>query len=830
MSIRNKWCRPIPIALSLFFFAAIILLSVSYSINREAKDIDPTSASSISLNLERLGDASSIFLPFEAKKHNDNTIVEYAEILMSGMLVVSDTIPDRVMYQITDIDWNISATSSPNTFSLFLQSLNPVYYLCRASEITNDSKYFIFANEMVDSWINYLDTARIKNEYVWYDHAVGLRTENLLYYCTIQEKQLGRIDQALLDVLISHSEWLMDSSNYVFQQNHGIYEDAALLKLGYFFSNDTYYEYAIQRLDKQIEYAFPHQYAHIENSIGYNIGVLDYLVNISSFLFLVNNQYAHRIQSYLDGALSFLLFTIPPNNIFPAYGDTFKSPSANRSASTGSLYRILEESRGIDQDTEGHLLYALSAGREGLAPTERIKTFPQDGYSFIRSSWDIENYTDSLFLMFKSGFNSLTHKHKDDLSIVLNNKGTEILIDPGMYNYMVGNVLADYLNDTYSHNTIIVDNEPYPLGSNLIEKAGVLPSITTDEYSILRGFNNLYNGVWIERSIIYINQNEFYLIDDIKSDSPHTFTQNFHLSNNVEIVHHENDYTLLSIRDTEWYLLIQQINPIDSILKKNGNTENIKTMSIMSNGLNSYEDTTSIQYNREGQDTRFVTSLCFVKSIDIADGLPSPGEIEDDSLLLDGLTIDISSRVRATPTEVDVIIKNDLVYVSNPKNQEKGLQSCYYLLNNNSGVISKTEYSFDSSSEFELDKNSNYTLISYSRTEEGQRSSWRSGYIQYCDDRFEFSSVDIADSVPRISARSVRKEANNYVFSLTKHGFSSATTRWYVYRNGSGYDYLEGDYLDYSFRESGLYTILYRVRDSLFGEVEFGHFSEIDII
>ena len=230
----------------------------------------------------------NFLIPFEADNYSDEIILEYAGRLVDGILVVSDLIFDTVEFERTSIEWNMKATSSPNTYSLFLHSLNSVYYLSYAFEITNDTEYFDLAYSIVYSYIDYLCSNETKNAYTWYDQSAALRTENLIYFHSIYKKKIGTADECLVDIIRKHADWLMNDRNYCHRHNHGIYQDAALIKAGYIFNNVDYCNNAIKRLDSQLKYAFPNGFAHIENSIIYNLYVLNYTLSLSNFLFNIS--------------------------------------------------------------------------------------------------------------------------------------------------------------------------------------------------------------------------------------------------------------------------------------------------------------------------------------------------------------------------------------------------------------------------------------------------------------------------------------------------------------------------------------------------------------
>ena len=82
----------------------------------------------------------------------------------------------------------------------------------------------------------------------------------------------------------------------------------------------------------------------------------------------------------------------------------------------------------------------------------------------------------------ESGYLSSTHKHADDLSFVLYTKGHDIFIDPGMFNYMTGNEVHDYLISALAHNTVTVDELTYSVSMSNSSKVGLYEYKKEDGY------------------------------------------------------------------------------------------------------------------------------------------------------------------------------------------------------------------------------------------------------------------------------------------------------------------------------------------------------------
>lgn len=747
-------------------------------------------------------------------KLNDQKVLESAEALLNGKLVVNNELLDKANYDINRIDWDVSATLSPNTFSLYLHSLRPVYYLTKAYIETDNKDYLDAAEKIIYSWIDYDGNTEKKNRYTWYDHTVAERTENLIYFA-IAKKSVGN-DENLDHIIKKHAEWLNEDANYVKNHNHGIFEDGALIKAGYYLNNNDYVLSAIERLDKQLQYAFPNKYIHIENSIGYHMGIISYMKNLNEFLMYKSDGYSDTLTSYIDGSLDYLVYAYNPDLSTPLLGDTLGNESDRSSVS--------------DNYDNQELLYVQTKGAEGVQPEQLTRVYKQDGYTIFREHWDKDNYEQATWLMFKSGYASSTHKHADDLSFILYSKGHDIFIDPGMYNYMVGNPIHDYINSTSAHNTIVVDDNSYSISMFNSKKVGLYEYKKHTDYQSVTGFNNIYDGVSIDRTINYINGNHFLIVDDIRSNEEHKYSQLFHLSNDIEVLEVGSDLAVLRIIGTNYYVLMQQLNGADYIQKYSGNSTSGK-LSYVSTGLNNVRETTTLEFIKHDDNTQFVTSVQIVTEGEIESKLNETPYYNGDEVVIDDFNINVVSRDRLPEMDVDVDLNNTEATITNRATSSEKLTYAFYLLDKDNGKkVTSTSYSYENSTKFDLDKGQSYALIGYMRNKSYETSKKLIGYIESNKDGFTFTRLSQHEQEPYAGKKSYSKIGNKtYKFDVQMSNMNMINTAWYIYKDGASFDYVanQSDELEYTFDEPGNYTVIYRVKDIYFGEVEYNHFEEI---
>ncbi len=420
---------------------------------------------------------------------NDEQQIQLANDIFKGQLVVSPSFQNNSpSYSLKTLDWNIQYSDSPNTFQLYLQSLNCIKYLAKGYELSGNTKYLDLGKAFVYSWTEYDANKTISenNPFTWYDHGTALRADNLIYLALVCEKA-QYLDQKFIEVIQNlieaHGECLSNNTYYTKNHNHGIFQDQALIYIAYFLNDekkDSYLSLAKERLEKQKQYAFNSELVHVENSPGYQVGVLNIFRNISEFLLQFNDPFGKELFDDVAQSAEFMAWVTKPNGLTAEIGDT-----------NGALNIETNIDTGLSSFGNAHLTYAATQGTEGMAPRENCVIYPQSGYFMAREHWNREDFNLSTWSVFKAGYSSKTHKHADDLSIMLYSKGHDIFVDPGWYNYITGNKYRDYFVSSRAHNSIIVDGRTYSATEENSEKTGILDYRIGDDYNYALGFNDM---------------------------------------------------------------------------------------------------------------------------------------------------------------------------------------------------------------------------------------------------------------------------------------------------------------------------------------------------
>ena len=662
--------------------------------------------------------------------------INNADLLLAGKFVTGKDF-QNIEFDINRIDFGELAPYFTDDMDFHM--LAPVYMLAYAHKASGDVEYLQLALAMLKAWEDFNNGSNDLHIHTWTAQAAIGRIAAIITTAMMYERVTGSSsgpsgsketiyhmdtiftqDPWLESILRMHAGWLADVEIYRTKNFTGIKMDISLISIAIFLGDQEYLSIATERLCDQLAHMFPNCNAHMSNSSRHHTDAVWKLIAPLSALLQLPTPAVSKIQKYMHGAIAFFTNLITPVAEVPAIGD---SRTNFFQINKGMMYDIAKH---------GHasLLYALSLGKHGTAPAQNISIFQKDGYAFFRSSWEMGAFYEATWLMFKSGFSSLASKHSDDLSINLVTKGFNVFVDPGMCSKLYGGLYTKYLQSVFAHNGIIVDNKPYAMGSGQRHKAGILRSerhaSTAWHTPIVQGYNNLYHGVYIDRTIIFVNETEFFIVDDIVSDEEHEYAQNFHLSHEVGLMNFSSRFSAVRLAETPWQVYIFQHDSIDMITSKTGDTGNITSMSLRCKNKEELEATQSIQFIKRGSNARFVTQIKIMHDDNVQDVPPQDG----DTIVIGEHAIDIASRKRNQPVIIDATFEDGNLSVSSGK--AKG-EFQYVLHTRNDGqLVESIGYSKQSKRAFEcvLHEDVTYLLYARRRVRGSETARWLVGEVK----------------------------------------------------------------------------------------------------
>ena len=504
--------------------------------------------------------------------------VEIANQILANQFYFSKSM-DIIEFSPT-IDWDYQHHKNKNSYQLYLHALHSLSYLTNAFEVSGDLRYLEKGKQILTQWRRY-EAKNPENMFVWYDHAVANRTQTLIYYYLIAKDYIYLEDEEYGNLIVRHAEYLMNDENYR-KNNHGIMMDKALIMLGLVFNSDesqSYIQKGLQRLRDCFHHSFSYKGVHLENSPEYHAFVHKMLLSIEQYL---NENELSLGETVISGfALidEYYSYITKPDGKFPMIGDTkdMKSPK----------------------------------------PEKKYDPFyDQNAGIVIFQSKNLENESKSTWISFICGFGTLTHKHYDDLSFTLAYKGKDIFIDSGKYGYG-SSPERKYLRSPLAHSTITVAKQSrYAQAEGCVDGDNEI-SVTafTDNkvYSHVKGVNNAYKNVNIERNIFFFKPDILVIVDKALStnDKRHTILQNFTLDPHVSV---ENiNEKIAELQSDQDKIIVKQNLQINDAKEYVADRE--APRAVISRKSGQLTDTRQIEFSRRGKKVNFLTTISLGEGI-----------------------------------------------------------------------------------------------------------------------------------------------------------------------------------------------------------------------
>lgn len=349
----------------------------------------------------------------------------------------------------------------------------------------------------------------------WHDETTAGRLNNYYEFYKDGYNVLSDSDKSLLEEEMKFiAEKIAYTDFYSGNNNHGMYQDSAMLKYAVEFNDTEMIDVSSRRLSEYFVSHFDKDGVHLENSPEYHYHMVESLKEI------LNRYNKEQLLSYdtleeiYVKSADYAQMIILPNGLIPNVGD-----SKNMEINLEKYY----PSEIIDQ--------AQSNGRA---------TYYESGYDIVKE--------DDTYLLFRAGYLQDYHHHDDDLSFWLYKDGN-IFTEVGSYGYEYTVPYTNYAKTFHAHNTLIVDSE------NETETRDVY-LLDSKDPNIMSGETHRIVGTYFKRDIHFNDElTEFTIIDFIenKNGESHDYELLFHLDPNIsiEVINGKNENIVELIRGDE---------------------------------------------------------------------------------------------------------------------------------------------------------------------------------------------------------------------------------------------------------------------------------------
>ncbi len=428
-----------------------------------------------------------------------------------------------------DLTWQEDPFGDP-TWLFEFQSLYFVLDLLLAYRDTADHEFLDLAEGFVDEWMH--DHNDASYEGPWGDLVTANRTRTMLLAWELLRHRDAQSESVagLCRHLEHHGNRLADLDAYTSNHNHGYFQDEALLLLAHAMpelpNSHAWEALALDRLSAQIDFSVTADGVHREHSPSYHAGMLLRFINLDGLLTDLGLTIAVDLKAVIQRMYGYIAFAALPDARAPLLGDS------SRWIGSSSMEYIPDEA-----------LYSLTVGHAGHAPAVVDAVFSEGGYAFFRDGWhSADDFDQTVYVAFVASAFSRSHKHCDDLSLLLYGYGKEWLVDAGFHSYDDDDPYHGFSLAPRAHNVVEVDGTSYfdALPADRDTSSG-LHLITAFELGVDRstveGEHRLNDGVLFTRSVEYERPARVVARDSLRAedDQEHAYVLYWHIAPDKQV-------------------------------------------------------------------------------------------------------------------------------------------------------------------------------------------------------------------------------------------------------------------------------------------------------
>lgn len=427
----------------------------------------------------------------------------------------------------------------------------------------NEADGKIILSYMLD-WAEQNPVYSESSEWIWHDDATARRVARWCIYYNFLENLCSEQERAAIETSLSYQAQLLGSDDfYTKRHNHGMFQDMALILYSILIENNAelqlqYIEKALSRTGDYLDYVYTSDGVHKEHSPYYARDVLANTLFLERLVHDISPEFSNHISNISKGGQEYLLQLIRPDGSWPSLGDSAQNPNA-----VSSIKNIMYD------NTE--LQYIQSNGKSGTCPSSD-KVFEDGGYAIFRSSWS-DSANEGTWMLFNAATHSSTHKHGDDLEVILYHKG-DLFVEAGKRNYNYSDEMTAWSYSGYGHNVLLIDGESYPvkIGANGFQsiypdalKTGITDYEIGESISSVTGFECRFKDVEQTRELTYNRTDNTVTIDDtLEASKSYDGTLLWHIAEGVDVVETSSGWdffrddeliaSMTILSDTEFHL------------------------------------------------------------------------------------------------------------------------------------------------------------------------------------------------------------------------------------------------------------------------------------
>lgn len=391
---------------------------------------------------------------------------------------------------------------------------------------TKELIYIEKSVSLIKDWISKFSYEKHHSTMAFHDETTALRMQYLLRFYIVGRGKISKEDESMIHNEMEKTAYLLSSDGFhATNTNHGMFQDIALLLFGLYFSESNtdkyagYIQMAVKRLNNYFVSTYTQEGVHKEQAPSYHMLIALHIKNLVTWMNEINPTISAVFQEILKKTETYSTYIIRPDGRLPQISDT--EPNLVKDSGYSKLY---------DSDS---FKYAVSAGKEGIAPTQTDVVFEKSGYAIFRDDWLKKEK--ATYVLFTAAYNANYHKHSDDLNVLIYSNG-EIITEAGPNGYNYSDPLTKYAYSSFGHNTLIVDGEGLPRTDNKFDKVYIKNSKISETVSEVTGINERYKDVSHKRHVKFDKVEQVIQIrDNITSNEEHEYKILWHVANSVKV-------------------------------------------------------------------------------------------------------------------------------------------------------------------------------------------------------------------------------------------------------------------------------------------------------
>lgn len=277
-------------------------------------------------------------------------------------------------------------------------------------------------------------------------------------------------------------------------------------------------DYALGVLVEELDYQIYPDGVQKELSSHYHRTVLDYFMQYVSFMRSAGYPAPPEFEARIETMGEFQTWAMRPDGAIPL----------NNNADRDQVRPIVMQLADLFDHEDWR--YIATHGAEGVAPdTGPSRFWPWSGQLFARSGWS----ADADWSIFEFGPWGISHQHNDILQFAMASGGRDLIVDTGRYIYK-DVPMTNYVRSTRGANLILVDGKQQnPAELEFTEPMDASHAVITETYTVGfgtfdAGFEGLDGDAVHHRSVAYLNELGWVIVDWLETDRPRQLTSHWH--------------------------------------------------------------------------------------------------------------------------------------------------------------------------------------------------------------------------------------------------------------------------------------------------------------